>query len=166
MLIGLTILCTGLGSARAQESQFEWMQCNGMSAEACSALMKSLKVANAEQEEVYLARASLLLQGGDLVGAIAEYREATLVNPKNATAYKNLGFLEGTGGNWKDAVTHLRSALEIDPTDFDLRPMLVVALAKNNECDVAKIELAGAKASTPLAPRLSQADAIFSDMCR
>jgi tetratricopeptide (TPR) repeat protein len=151
--------------AAAQQEEFTWMQCNGRSAEDCNRLMGSLKVPLQKREEVLLARATLLLQGHDLEGAIAEYREVTIVNPASALAYSNRGILEGYANDWPDAAQHLRRALALAPQQTDLRPMLIVALAKSGDCPAAKQELRETQTRTPAVLKLDEAEKLLPTLC-
>jgi Flp pilus assembly protein TadD len=151
--------------ASAQQTDFTWTQCNGRSAKECDGFMNSLNVSPKKREETLLARAVLLLQGHDLPGAMAEYREVTLVNPQNALAYSNLGILEGFANDWPDAVHDLRQALALKPEETDLRPMVIVALAKAGDCPGAETELKETQAKAPMAPKLDEAEQLLQTLC-
>jgi Flp pilus assembly protein TadD len=152
--------------AQSQNPEFTWDQCNGMSASACADLMTSMNLPVEKHEQTHFARASLLLQGRDLVGAIEEYRQVTRINPNSARGYKNLGFLEGFNKEWESAVEHLRRALELDANDPDLRPLLAVALAKSKDCEGASAALAKAEVLDPTAPRLAEAEELVGGLCQ
>lgn len=163
VLVGLVAAFPSFASA--QQATFTWTQCNGRSAEDCNDLMGSLNVPPQKREETLLARAVLLLQGHDLDGAIAEYRQVTIVNPGSVLAYSNLGILEGFANDWPDARRYLRRALELAPQQTDLRPMLIVALAKSGNCSGAKTELGETKNKAPTTPKLDEADELVKTLC-
>jgi len=52
---------------------------------------------------------------GNLRAAESAYRAVLALDPENATAHNNLGFIYGQQQRWDDALLHLRTALEKDP---------------------------------------------------
>ena len=56
-----------------------------------------------------------LYQRGDLQGAIQAFEQEVTVNPDNATAYNNLGFLFYQQQHWAQSVTACQKAVELKP---------------------------------------------------
>ncbi|WP_374311820.1 tetratricopeptide repeat protein [Dongia sp.] len=151
--------------ALAQEEKFAWTQCDGMGTAACSRLMDSLDVPNTEREVTHKARASLLLMGGDTLGAIDEYRASVSINPGDGITYKNLAYLEGLAGKWQEAVVDIQASIGLMPGDADLRPMLAIALAKSDQCVAATNELRQLESNAPVSPRINESKSIVADLC-
>jgi lipoprotein NlpI len=57
---------------------------------------------------------NLLLEEGDLVGAIARYRSAIDADPQYAVAHLNLGVAYKKSGRWAEAVRELRLAQRLE----------------------------------------------------
>jgi Flp pilus assembly protein TadD len=133
-------------TAFAQQAKFDPVQCEGRTPTECNDLMGSLSVPPIEREKTLLVRATALLQKHDLKGAIAEYREMTVINPRSLLAFSTLGFLESLDENWKGAATDLKRAVELAPDQDGVRAMLIMALAKGGDCDAARPMLGEAKA--------------------
>ena len=60
-------------------------------------------------------RGARLHLAGDADGAAAAYGEALELDPANATAHNNLGFLLAQAGDLDEAVRHYETALRLDP---------------------------------------------------
>jgi Flp pilus assembly protein TadD len=166
-LSGLVLLgVLAAGSAFAQQAKFDPAQCEGRTAQDCNDLMGSFELSPQERQKVLLTRATTLLQKHDLEGAIAEYREMTVIDPHSLIAYSTLGFLESIGGKWKEAVPDLRRAVEIAPDQDRLHAMLAVALAKNGDCKAAESSLSTARAKTKDASTLAAAEQSVKGTCR
>ena len=60
-------------------------------------------------------RAALRLANGDLEGAESLYREAIDLDPGNATAHANLGYLLAATGRHSEAVEHAEQAIALEP---------------------------------------------------
>jgi Tfp pilus assembly protein PilF len=163
VLAGLVAAFPSLASA--QQAQFAPAQCDNRTAQECNDLMGSLDVSPTKREETLLARATAALQKHDLQGAIAEYREVTVVDPESVLAFSNLAMLEGSAQDWTSATTDLKRAVSLAPEQGDLHAMLVVALAKSGDCNAAKSELADSKAKTPEAAGLAKADELVQGAC-
>ena len=56
-----------------------------------------------------------LYQRGDLQGAIQAFEQEVLVNPGNATAYNNLGFLSYQQQHWSQSLAACQKAVELKP---------------------------------------------------
>jgi len=71
---------------------------------------------------------------GDIEGAKSEYRSALELDPGNATAHNNLGFLLAQEGQFDEAVAHYQRALEIDPQkSMAMANMGIVQVAQGND---------------------------------
>jgi Flp pilus assembly protein TadD len=107
-----------------------------------------------------------MLQKHDLDGAIAEYREMTVIDPHGWMAYSTLGFLESLGEKWKEAAVDLKRAIEIAPDQDRIRAMLAVALAKSGDCSGAQAALADEKARVTDGSTAAKAEQAVTEACR
>jgi Flp pilus assembly protein TadD len=151
--------------ALAQQAQFDPKQCEGRTAQDCNDLMGSFDVSPEKRGQILLTRATALLQQHDLPGAIAEYREMTVIDTHSLLAFSTLGFLESIGENWKDAATDLKRAVEIAPDQDGIRAMLAMALAKGGDCTGAKAALTEAKAKVQDPSHLTTAEQTVASAC-
>jgi tetratricopeptide (TPR) repeat protein len=95
-------------------------------------------------EESYLAHtnvAEALRARGDQAGALAHYRAAVRLAPRNPQAHAALGNALRAWGRPAAALQPLRAALEIDPTDERARLILAMALDDLGQRDLAIAEL-------------------------
>jgi len=152
-------------AAFAQQAKFDPAQCEGRTAQDCNDLMGSFELKPEERLKVLLIRATALLQKHDLEGAIAEYREMTVIDPRSLIAYSTLGFLESIGEKWKDAIADLKRAVEIAPEQDRLHAMLAVALAKDGDCKGAQASLAEARAKAKDSSTLAAAEQSVDGTC-
>ncbi len=75
---------------------------------------------------------------GDADGAIREYGKALELNPKNAWVHRRLGFLlYNAKGRLDEGMSHLRTALALDPRDPRTHHDLGMALLHRGEFDSA-----------------------------
>jgi Flp pilus assembly protein TadD len=153
-------------AALAQQAKFNPAQCDGRSAQDCNDLMGSFSLPPGERSKVLLTRATARLQLHDLSGAIAEYREMTVIDPHSLIAYSTLGFLESIGEQWQAAAVDLKRATEIAPNQDRLHAMLAVALAKSGDCAGAQASIAAARAKTKDAATLQAAEQSLAATCR
>ena len=161
------LLAVGLAApATAQQATFSPAQCDSRTAQECNDLMGSLNVPPATREQTLLARATALLQTHDLAGAIAEYREVTVIDPSSVLAFSNLALLEGTASDWTAAAADFKRAVALAPDQGDLHAMLVVALARSGDCTGARQELADTNAKTPYAAGLAKAEELVQGACK
>jgi Flp pilus assembly protein TadD len=169
-LSGLSVLAVAgafaATAASAQQAEFNPTHCDGRTAQDCNDLMGSFSLKPEERQKVLMVRATALLQKHDLEGAIAEYREMTVIEPRSLVAYSTLGFLESVAEKWPEAVTDLRRAVEIAPGEGRLHGMLSVALAKGGDCVAAKTALTEAKAKIDEAPLLASVEQTVGEACR
>ena len=162
----LATLCGVLASgAYAQQAKFDATQCDGRSAQECNDLMGSFDLPPDKREQTLMVRATALLQEHNLDGAIAEYREMTVIDPHSLLAFSTLGFLESIGEKWKEAATDLKRAVEIAPDQDGLRGMLVIALAKSGDCNGATASLTEAQAKAQDASKLATARQTVGEAC-
>lgn len=162
----LLILCATLApGAFAQQAKFDPTQCDGRSAPDCNDLMGSFDLPPDKREQTLMVRATAMLQKHDLDGAIAEYREMTVIDPHSLLGFSTLGFLESIGEKWTDAATDLKRAVEIAPDQDGLRGMLVIALAKGGDCNGARAAMAEARATAQDASKLATAQQTVAETC-
>jgi tetratricopeptide (TPR) repeat protein len=163
----VVLLCAASAQgAYAQQAQFNPTQCEGRTAQDCNDLMGSFDLPPEERQKVLLVRATVLLQKHDLEGAIAEYREMTVIDPRSWIAYSTLGFLESLGEKWDEAAADLKRALGIAPDQDRLRAMLAVALAKSGDCSGADAALAEEKARNKDPSTFAAAEQTVGKTCR
>lgn len=98
-------------------------------------------------------RAVHLHLSGNLAEALAAYREAVALDPRNATAHNNLGFLLAQQQEWREAISHLRRAVRLDADHAGAHSNLGQALAAVGETDAA---LKALEKATALAPETAQ----------
>jgi len=162
----LIMLSAGLvPGALAQQVQFDPKQCDGRTAQDCNDLMGSFDLPPDKRQQTLMVRATALLQQHDLNGAIAEYREMTVIDPHSLIAYSTLGFLESLGENWKDAATDLKRAVDIAPDQDVVRAMLVMAIAKGGDCTGAKAALVDARTKVKDPASLKTAEQTVGEAC-
>ncbi len=99
-------------------------------------------------------RAVQLHLSGNFAEALDAYGEAIALNPKNATAHNNLGFLLAQAGRWRDAIEHLARAVTLDPDHAGAHGNLGQALAAVGNVDGARQHL---ETAVTLAPESAQA---------
>jgi len=162
---GIVLGVIAASSAFAQQAKFDPKQCEGRTAQDCNDLMGSFELPPDQRQKTLLVRATALLQKHDLAGAVAEYREITVIDPHSLMAFSSLGFLESLDENWKAASADLKRALEIAPDQDGVRAMLVMALAKSGDCDGAKTALTEAKTKVQDAKKLTTAEQTVGDTC-
>jgi Flp pilus assembly protein TadD len=73
------------------------------------------------EDQRAMAQAVLAEQTGDLGRATTLLRQATTLNPKNATAWNRLGLLLARQKDMQAAATALGRAMELDPDDAGIR---------------------------------------------
>ena len=69
----------------------------------------------ADVQPDFLQQGVDLYQRGDLQGAIQAFEQEVLVNPGNATAYNNLGFLSYQQQHWSQSLAACQKAVELKP---------------------------------------------------
>lgn len=84
-----------------------------------------------------LARAQA--ESGDCSSALASYEEALLVDPQDAWALNNMGYLLIEHGRYEDAIGPLALAATLDDGNELFRKNLAAALARSGE-DVAELD--------------------------
>jgi tetratricopeptide (TPR) repeat protein len=85
----------------------------------------------------HLATGARLMNAGDYPGAIAEFRHATSIDPRNREAHEHLGWCYLRTSQLQYAVRSFNSALTIAPDALDARRGLGLAyyrLGKHKEC--------------------------------
>jgi len=91
-----------------------------------------------------------LSKGGDADGAISQYEKALALNPKNAAAHNNLGFLLcNVKGRYKEGIAHALEAVQLDPNNPRPHFNLGVALLHEQELDQAIVHLSEAGRRMP-----------------
>lgn len=70
-------------------------------------------VEEAMTAEDFMKQAAARADGGDYVGAIQSYDEAVSINPENARAFGNRGFMRLNLGDRMGALSDFRAAAEL-----------------------------------------------------
>ena len=91
---------------------------------------------------------------GDLDGAIASYKKAIELDPKNAPAHSNLGVALRAKGDLAGAIASYKKAIELSPKNAPAHTNLGVALSDKGDPDGAS---ACYKKAIELDPKLAQA---------
>lgn len=78
---------------------------------------------------------------GELQQAISHYRQATRIDPSDATARYNLGFALSEIGSLYPAIAEFREAVRLDPTSTIARESLALMLARAGQLNEAATEL-------------------------
>jgi tetratricopeptide (TPR) repeat protein len=89
---------------------------------------------------------AVLLQKGDLDGAIADYEKALAVNPDLADPHYNIGIALSHEGRLDEAMGEFEQALKIDPHDAQAHSNLGLALARKGRLDEAAVQFENAVA--------------------
>lgn len=87
----------------------------------------------------------LLLRAGDSQGAVAAYRAAVRLAPRDASAANGLGLSNDMEGNRAEAQEAYRRGLAIAPTDWALRSNLAMSLIASGASRQASVELSDAE---------------------
>jgi len=82
-----------------------------------------------DSAELHNALGISLAERGDMVRAVAEFREAARLAPDLSSTHWHLGAALASEGARDEAIAHLRRAVELDPTNADARHDLDVVLA-------------------------------------
>jgi tetratricopeptide (TPR) repeat protein len=89
-------------------------------------------------------------KAGDADNAIEEYRNALQLNPKNATAHRQLGFLlYNVKRMYEQGITHYRAALEYGPEDPRIHHDIGMAFLHAGKFDEAAVHLSTALSRMP-----------------
>src|SRR6185369_9186177 len=83
-----------------------------------------------------------LTQLGDVDGAVQQFEEALRIEPGKANAHYNLAVLLARQNKHEQAITHLRSALNVEASDQSARFLLAQELYKSGRTDEALAEYA------------------------
>ena len=70
-------------------------------------------------------------------GALAAFRQAVQLDPKNAEAHANLGKTQLTLGHWSEAIPELREALRLDPGNTQAKRLLSQAYRRAGDAENA-----------------------------
>ncbi|MBN2272606.1 MAG: tetratricopeptide repeat protein [Sedimentisphaerales bacterium] len=90
----------------------------------------------------YVRAGNEFFKAGDTDNAIEEYNNALQLNPTNATAHRQLGFLFYNAKNmYKEGMEHYRKAMESDPNDPRIHHDLGMALLHQRQFDLAAAHL-------------------------
>ncbi|MFQ5568749.1 MAG: tetratricopeptide repeat protein [Rhodothermales bacterium] len=79
---------------------------------------------------VYIAEGNEARNKGEFERAVAAYRKALEIDPRNVIAHYNLGTLLGQLKADDEAMTYFRAAIELDPNHRDARFNLATALSR------------------------------------
>ncbi|MBE6307882.1 MAG: tetratricopeptide repeat protein [Bacteroidales bacterium] len=93
-------------------------------------------IAIAKLPEVYNNRALIKQNIGDVNGALEDFNEALVLNPKDITVYNNRGVLKKEQKDYIGSMSDYNRAQEIDPnkaTTYNNRADLYITLGKLNE---------------------------------
>ena len=99
--------------------------------------------------EAILRHAIQLHQGGDVEGAVREYRAYLEQNPDSVMARSNLGAALARLGRYEEAIGEYTQALKKDPGNLPVRMNLALAYYKTAQITVAAEHLAAVVAKQP-----------------
>jgi tetratricopeptide (TPR) repeat protein len=99
--------------------------------------------AKPESTEALLMRARLLDDLGDVEGAVAVFEQLCLLLPESGGMFAATGLKQAQLGRHASAVESLRTALELDTGDFELRSKLAASLYALKRWGEARTVLAG-----------------------
>jgi len=98
----------------------------------------------------FLRAGNAFLRGGDADNAIPQYRKALALNPNNAEAHNNLGFLLcNVKSMYEEGIAHSLEAVRLDPNNPRTHFNLGVALLHRGELDQAIAHLSEAARRMP-----------------
>jgi tetratricopeptide (TPR) repeat protein len=98
----------------------------------------------------FLRAGNAFFRGDDADSAIPQYQKALEINPKNAEAHNNLGFLLCTAKKmYKEGLVHSWEAVRLDPGNPRTHFNLGVALVRQGEFDQAIVHLTEAARRMP-----------------
>lgn len=116
------------------------------------------KLKNDPNDTVALNGLGLVLQRmGEQQGALAAFRHALEIAPRNATVRINMARLEGQMGQWSRAADDYRLAARLQPNDYEPQYNLGVALQQAHEDAAAIPELETAIQLSPREPAAHRA---------
>jgi protein O-mannosyl-transferase len=84
---------------------------------------------------------TILLNAGDLDGAMFHFQKALAIDPTLAGAYYNIGVINAERGNLDTAIEYYRKGLAIEPKIADARVNLGAALMQQGKLDEAIAEI-------------------------
>lgn len=99
--------------------------------------LRQLVAENPRDARLRVDLGNALDDAGDSIGAIAQYRESILLDPRYPPAYRNLALAYMRQGQWQAAETAARDAIRLDPRYVLPRCDLAVILANRREHDAA-----------------------------
>jgi serine/threonine protein kinase/Tfp pilus assembly protein PilF len=97
--------------------------------------------AHADYPEVYVLRAQVKARDGDLAGAVAEDRAGLKIGPYNHKLRGQLALHLYLSRNLQEAMTAVKSVLEVAPSDFQAHVIRVRCLAETGKGGEAKTAL-------------------------
>ena len=109
------------------------------SAGASQAVIDAVFAASPTQQR--LKAANVLLDKGDVDGAIGEYREVLRVNPGNPDVHRLLGVALGKRGDWQGDLAEQRMALRLRPSDALAKAELISVLKGAGGAELAQLEI-------------------------
>ena len=119
--------------------------------------------ASADTSAVHLARGDALFAKHDLDGAIAEYRQALRLKPRDAKAHYELGLALKAKGDLDGAISEYREAIRLEPTLAEAHVNIGSALQVKGDLDGAIAEY---REAIRLKPDLALAHANLGSMLR
>ncbi|HSP13824.1 MAG TPA: sulfatase-like hydrolase/transferase [Thermoanaerobaculia bacterium] len=105
------------------------LQAAGDPLETKAAVDEALRL-DPNRAEGHNMRGLVLVQGGDLAGAVEEFRRAIAIDPRDPHAYNNLGNLFRDNGHLPEALEMYRRAIALAPQFSDARLNRAAALEK------------------------------------
>lgn len=72
-----------------------------------------------EEVKQLLEEGRRLVSSGDFDGAIDVYQRAATIEPRNASIYSGIGFLQARQGKFREALTSYRRAISLNPNSSD-----------------------------------------------
>ena len=112
--------------------------------------LRKLISASAADDGVHALMGLCQAMLGNFKMAIAAYRRAVELSPRNPWYHHNLGhLLDVGGGNARAAIKHLRFAYELEPAEDEIGASLAHCLARLGELDEARILAEASVRSAP-----------------
>lgn len=119
---------------------------------------------NADDSSMWRFAGDLFIKVGDRHSALKSYRQATVVNPKDATAWKDLGILERSMAQPVASLRDLGRSATLDPDDFETEVALSQASLDAGDVTTARPAIVRALALEPTDARALLASAQLAMM--
>ena len=90
-------------------------------------------IANIEKSEMLIEEGKALLEKTNYSEAKSKFNEAVKINPENAAAYAELGFLEFVAANYKNAIPYYKKAVKFAPNNVNYYAFLCTSELRNDD---------------------------------